>query len=210
MPVNKLQRTTDALPNANSGEWGWLKFVSDVLKFNSDGSNTRSVVTTDQVQTLTNKTVSGAVNSDFVVLAASQTHTSNATPTALSTPFAFTVVPGTYIFEVDLDTTMTTTGGLTVAFVLTTAVLTSIQYRTYAATASDNTTAVSTQGTTATSGTEPFDSKTAAYTYVRIVGSMVVGTGGTFEWKTSQETSASGGDVSVVKLGSFARMTRVA
>jgi hypothetical protein len=158
--------------------------------------------------TITNATISGTISGDTKVLAASATYTSTITPATL-TGFSWTVVAGTYIFEVDLPTTMTTVGGLTINFGLTTAVLTSIQYRAYAATASDNTTAVSTQGTTTTSGTKVFDSKTAAYTYVRILGSMVVGTGGTFVWQGTQNTSAGGGDASIVLLGSFARLIRV-
>jgi len=118
-------------------------------------------------------------------------------------------VPGVYIFEVNLPTTMTTVGGLTISFVLTTAVLTSIQYQTYASTASDNTLAVSTTGTTTTSATKVFDSKTSAYTYVKIWGSMVVGTGGTFTWDGCQNTSAGGADTSTILLGAFAKMNRV-
>ncbi len=78
------------------------------------------------------------------------------------------------------------------------------------ATASDNTTAVSTSGTTTTSATKVFDSKTAAYTTVQARGSMVVGTGGTFAWFGCQETAASGADSTIVALGSYARLTRVA
>ncbi len=154
-------------------------------------------------------TISGLVNTDCKVLAAPITYTSNVTP-AVITGFTWAVVPGTYIFEVNLPTTLTTVGGLTTSFVLTTAVLTSIQYQSYAATASDNTTAVSTQGTTATSATKVFDSKTAAYTLVTIKGSMVVGTGGTFTWDACQNTSAGGGDASVILLGAYALMIRVA
>ena len=159
--------------------------------------------------TYTAPTLTGAINTDFKVLAASVTYTANVVPATI-TGFSWTVVPGTYVFEVNLPTTMTTSGGLELTFLLTTAVLTSIRYQTYAATASDNTTAVSTQGTTATSGTAIFDSKTAAYTLVTARGSMVVGTGGTFAWQGCQETSAGGGDATVVLLGAYARLTRVA
>lgn len=159
--------------------------------------------------TLTNKTITGAIVSDYKVLAAPITYTSNVTP-AVITGFSYTVVAGTYIFDMNLPTVMTTVGGLTLEFVLTTAVLTSIQYQSYAATASDNTTAVSTTGTTTTSATKVFDSKTAAYTYVRIFGSMVVGTGGTFAWHGCQNTSASGGDVTTLPIGAVSQLTRVA
>lgn len=159
--------------------------------------------------TITSATLASNIYSNFKVLAGNATYTSTITPATL-TGFSWTVVAGTYVFEINLPTTMTTSGGLNLNFLLTTAVLTSIQYQSYAATASDNTTAVSTNGTTATSGTLVFSSKTAAYTHVNVKGSMVVGTGGTFAWQGSQETSAGGGDVTTVALGAFAHMTRVA
>lgn len=170
---------------------------------------TGTLVTAAGTATLTNKTITDPIVSNAKVLAASATYTSTTTPATL-TGFSWTVVAGTYIFEMNLPTTLTTVGGLTLNFALTTAVLTSIQYQSYASTAADATTAVSTQGTTTTSGTKVFDSKTAAYTYVRIVGSMVVGTGGTFTWQGTQNTSAGGGDVSVVLLGAYANLTRTA
>lgn len=149
------------------------------------------------------------VNSNYKVLASAITYTSNVTP-AIITGFSWTVVPGTYVFEMNLPTVMTTVGGLTLSFVLTTAVLTSIQYQTYASTAADATTGVSTTGTTATSTTKVFDSKTAAYTYVKVWGTMVVGTGGLFQWDGCQNTSAGSGDVSTLSLGGYAALTRVA
>lgn len=183
----------------------------NILKFVPAGTGTTEVQLVDasSVQTLTNKTIVAPIASDNKVLAATITYTSTVTPATI-TGFSWTVVPGTYVFEVNLPTTITTVGGLTVSFVLTTAVLTSIQYQTYAATATDNATAVSTSGTTATSTTKVFDSKTAAYTDVKIYGSMVVGTGGTFEWDGCQNTSAGAGDVSIILLGAFAKLTRVA
>jgi len=45
---------------------------------------------------------------------------------------------------------------------------------------------------------------------VEVTGSMVVGTGGTFAWQGTQNTSAGGGDVSAVLLGAYAQLTRVA
>lgn len=170
---------------------------------------TGTLATLAGTETLTNKTLTGAVNTSYKVLAATATYTSTVTPATL-TGFSWTVVAGTYVFEVNLPAVMTTNGGLTINFLLTTAVLTSIQYQSYAATAADNTTAVSTQGTTGTSGTKVFDSKTAAYTLVTVKGSMVVGTGGTFAWQGCQNTSAGGGDISSVALGAYALLQRVA
>jgi len=174
------------------------------------GVGATGAVLTDPVisgGSLTGSTVSGNIESDTVVLAAAETFDADVTP-GLITGFAHTVVAGTYTFDLNLFTTMTTNAGLTIAFKLTTAVLTSIQYATYAATATDNATAVSTQGTTTTDLTEPFNSKTAAYTFVRVFGSMVVGTGGTFSWYGCQETSGTGADATVLKIGSYSSVVR--
>lgn len=197
------------LPAADYSWTGAHNFVTNpTIGGTASSAGTSTVVGTTDAQTLTNKTFTGAVDSDYKVLAAAATYAGTVTPATL-TGFSWTVVPGTYIFEVNLPATMTTNGGLTIAFALTTAVLTSIQYQSYAATASDNTTAVSTQGTTTTSATKVFDSKTAAYTLVNIKGSMVVGTGGTFAWTGTQNTSAGGGDTTTVLLGAYAKMDRV-
>ncbi len=144
------------------------------------------------------------------VLAASVTY--DTIPAAATiTGFSWTVAAAaTYMYRVVLYTTMTTVGGLTVNFKLTTATLASIRYSTYAATATDNSTAVSTTGTTTTDGTKVFDSKTAAYTKVVIDGSFVTTAGGTFAWQATQNTSGTSGDVTIVLIGSTANLTRVA
>ena len=165
-----------------------------------------SVVYLAAAQTLTGKTFSGNIYSNIKVLAAPATYTSNATPAAL-TGFSWTVVPGTYLFEVNLPGSMTTSGGLTLAFHLTTAVITSIQYQTYQATATDNADAVSTQGTTTASDTKVVDNKTAAYVLTTVKGTMVVGTGGTFAWYASQ--NASHANTTTIVLGAYANMQRV-
>lgn len=201
--------------------------VDNTFKFNAAGT-IKTLADTSSTQTFTNKTltaptltapiitgagsiaagttIASAINSDVKVLAASAAYTSNVTAATL-TGFSWTVVAGgTYIFEVNLPATMTTNGGLTVNFKLTTATLTSIQYDTYAATASDNTTGVSTQGTTTTDATKVFDSATAAYTIVRIRGSMVVNAGGTFAWQACQNSSHA--NTTTVLLGSYAKLIR--
>lgn len=61
MPINKIRQTTDTMPNAPTDAWAYFEVVSDVLQFNSDGSNTRSMVSTAQTQTLTNKTLTSPV-----------------------------------------------------------------------------------------------------------------------------------------------------
>jgi hypothetical protein len=160
--------------------------------------------------TITGATISGAIDSDFKVLAADATITSSTTLATL-TGMTYSLVAGaTYIFEVNLPITATTSGGIAVGFGLTTATLTSIQVQTYVSTAADNTTAVSSQSTTATSGTKYINTKTAAYTLATLKGSMVVNAAGTLAVQAAQETSAGGGDVTVVLKGAFSRFTRVA
>lgn len=158
--------------------------------------------------TITGATISGEIDSDLKVLAASAAITTSATLAAL-TGFSWTVVAaGTYVFEVNLPATMTTNGGLSVAFKYTTATLTSIQVQTYAATGTDNGTAVSTQSTTTTDQTKFFDSKAAAYTLVNLKGSFVVNAAGTVAVQVAQNTSHS--DTTTVLAGAFAWMKRVA
>jgi hypothetical protein len=141
------------------------------------------------------------------VLAATATFTSNSVLTSL-TGFSWPLVAGaTYEFNVNLPTTMTTNGGLSVAFKYTTATIASIQAQTYAATASDNTTAVSTQSTTTTDATKYFDSKTAAYTLVTLKGTLVVTAAGSVAIQVCQNTSNS--DTTSVLLGGFASFKRV-
>ncbi len=186
----------------NNPSFTGATFVNPAISGTVTGSPT---ITTP---TLTTPTINAPIYSDYKVLASSLTYDANVVP-AVITGFSWTVVPGVYIFEVNLPATMTTNGGLTVSFVLTTAALTSIQYQSYAATAVDNTTAVSTSGTTTTSATKVFDSRTAAYTGVSIRGSMVVATGGTFQWNGCQNTSAASGDASLILLGAYAKLQRV-
>src|SRR5205814_192102 len=79
----------------------------------------------------------------------------------------------------------------------------------FGTTPTDNSTAVSTQSTTTTSGTKYFDSKTAAYTLVTLKGSLVVNAGGTLAVQAAQNTAAGGGDASAVLLGAYGTFRRV-
>lgn len=182
--------------------------TSPVLGGSVTGTYTLAGTGTQTAPTINTATLNGPIYSEYKVLAAPAAYSATVTP-ALITGFAWTVVPGSYIFEMNLPITVTTVGGLTISFVLTTATLTSIQYQSYASTATDNGTAVSTTGTTATSATKVYDSKTAAYTYVKIWGSMVVATGGTFQWDGCQNTSAGAGDASTILTGAYAKLMRV-
>lgn len=155
-------------------------------------------------------TITSPIFTDRKVLAATATADANVVAATL-TGFSWTVVAsGIYQFELELPCTMTTVGGLTLSFKLTTATLTSIRYNTYQATAVDNTTAVSATGTTTTDATKVIDNKTAAYTMTRVTGSMVVNAGGTFAWQFCQNTSAAGGDATLILIGARAGLYRTA
>ncbi|HEX7796745.1 MAG TPA: hypothetical protein VF456_20425 [Vicinamibacterales bacterium] len=185
--------------------------ITGTTSIGSGATLTSPTVTTPTVTggTATGTTLASTINSDYKLVPAT-TYTSNNTP-AIITGLSWTVAAAaSYVFELNLPVTMTTNGGLSVAFALTTATLASINYQTYAATASDNTTAVSTNGTTATSGTLVFDSVAAAYTHVNIKGAFVTTLGGTFQWNASQHTSAGGGDVTSLLVNGYAKLTRVA
>lgn len=160
-------------------------------------------------QTISNKTFDGTnIQQSVKVLAASATFTSNATLANL-TGFSFSLAAGgTYYFRIVLPVTMTINGGISVAFNYTTLTLTSIQVRTYAATASDNTTAVSSQSTTTTTQTKFVDTKVAAYTLAVLEGTLVVNAAGTLAVQAAQNTSHV--DTTTVLLGASAQFVRVA
>lgn len=175
--------------------------------YNGTGSGTTEIEILDGSSA---QVVAGKIFSSTHKVLAAQIDYASTVTAALITGFAWTVVAGaTYIFEMNLPITATTVGGLTLSYKLTTATLASIQYQSYASTASDNSTAVSTQGTTTTDATKVFDSKTAAYTYVRIVGSMVFTLGGTFSWFGCQNTSAGAGDTTSLLIGGYSSLIRV-
>lgn len=150
-----------------------------------------------------------STNSDFKVLAATQTYTSSTVLTTL-TGFSWTLQGGaTYVFDINLPCTMTTNGGLAVALKYTTASAASIQLQYYQSTAADATTAASAQSTTTTDATRYVDNKTAAYILTTLKGSLVVGaTAGSVAVQTAQNTSNT--DTTSVLLGSYSRFTRVA
>jgi hypothetical protein len=148
-----------------------------------------------------------SLNSDVKVLAATFTTVTNVL--ASLSGFSWTLQAGaTYQFEVNLATTQTTNGGLSVAFKYTTATLTSIQLQTYQSTAVDNTLAISSQSTTTTDATKFIDNKTSAFILSNLKGTLVVNAGGTVAVQVAQNTTNS--DTTSVLLGSYGRFTRVA
>jgi hypothetical protein len=180
-----------------AGPGALLESTSGVVYYNSNtkASPTWTVLSSQQ-PSVTSK-----------VLAASQTASANVTPATL-TGFSWTVAAAaTYEFELNLFTTQTTVGGLTLSFVLTTATLASIAYGYEQLT---GTTVGSGIGSTATSGTKVIDNKTAAYTQAKVKGSFVTTLGGTFEWDFCQNTSAGAGDATLVLINSNARLIRTA
>lgn len=205
MPTVSIRTIPGGNPNGDeSGAVGvgW-DTASQVLSV-FDGTTKYTIPTT-----VSASTISGKIDADKKVVASSITYDS-VTTLATITGFSWTVVAGaTYVFDVELNTTQTTTGGLKVGFGLTTATLTSIRYNYYQSTATDNGAAVSGTGTTTTSGTAIVDNKTAAYTRTRIWGSFVVNAGGTFAFQAAQNTSAGTTDVSIILIGSQAEVKRV-
>lgn len=177
----------------------------------------RKFVTLDQTQTLTGKTltsptitgptISGAIDSDLKVLAANAAMASGDTGATLTTltGFSWTVTAaGVYAFEFEGPVTMTTNGGLTLAFKLTTATLTSLALEAIQTTASAI--AVAANFTTATDQAKFVDQKATAYTYVRITGTLVVLAAGSIAFQAAQNTSHI--DTTTVLKGFKGRMVR--
>lgn len=132
--------------------------------------------------------------------------TANGTVTpATITGLAGTVVVGTYRFRAVLPSTVASgTGGIAYNFLLTTAVLSSIQY---GATMLTATVPQYTQGTTATSGTV-IATQAAVVLQTIIEGTFVVSTGGTFTLQMAQNTSNASNSVTLI--GSSMELCRIA
>lgn len=132
--------------------------------------------------------------------------TANATVTPQTiTGLAGSVAIGTYRFRAVLPSTVASgTGGIAYNFLLTTAVLSSIQYGATMTTAS----AVQyTQGTTATSGTV-IATQAAVVLNTVIEGTFVVSTAGTFTLQMAQNTSNASNSISLI--GSSMELCRIA
>lgn len=118
------------------------------------------------------------------------------------------IAGATYKFRVVVPlVTMTTGGGLKMAFKLTTATLTSINARVRQSTDTDNTGAVSTSFVTTTDQAVWFDQKAVVYTNNEIEGTLVVGTAGTIAVQAAQNTAHA--DNTVIPAGAFAEFTRI-
>lgn len=189
--------------------------ASDQLKYNANGS-VLTLADLSTAQTFTNKTLTspvisggtttGLISTDSKVLAADFTSVTS-TLTSL-TGFSWTVVAGaTYIFRFCVPLiTQTTNGGAQAAFKLTTATLTSVNFRVRLSTDTDNTGAVSTNFTTTTDQATWFNQKAVVYTNVFVHGSFVVGTGGTIAVQAAQNTTHA--DTTTITAGAYAQLTR--
>lgn len=147
-----------------------------------------------------------AVNHNAIIigtLPADQTWTSNVVQAVLSGFLTDQLKAGAkYHFELILITTQTTNGGLTLEFgTPDTLTLTSIAYITEQMTASAVAAAI---GTTATINTKIIDNKTAAYTFTKVHGSLVVNVSGALQWTAAQNTSHA--DTTTISAGSTMRI----
>lgn len=132
--------------------------------------------------------------------------TANATVTPQTvTGLAGSVAVGTYRFRAVLPSTVASgTGGIAYNFLLTTAVLSSIQYGATMKTASA---LQYTQGTTATSGTV-IATQAAVVLETIVEGTFVVSTAGTFTLQMAQNTSNASNSVTLI--GSSLELCRIA
>lgn len=165
---------------------------------------TDTLVGRASTDTLTNKTLTGAIITDTKRTSASVTK--NASDVyANVTGLSFTVVPGTYAFELNLPSTVASgTGGIKYAFNYTTAVLSALEATAVGTTA----TAIATQHTTSTTTQADLYSEAAVVLNVRVTGTMVVTTGGTVDVQVAQNTSNASNTVALI--GGNATFTRIA
>lgn len=115
-----------------------------------------------------------------------------------------TVVPGTYQYKINLDTTSTANGGVKAAFKYTTAVASALNS---IAKAFDAAAVVTARFVTATDQASILDAL-AATVACEMAGTIVVTTGGTLQLQFAQNTSHA--DTSSVFVGSSMTFTRLA
>ena len=171
-------------------------------------SATDTLVGRDTTDTLTNKTltapvINGAVVGSIARCSTQQDATANTTLADIP-GMVVTVVPGTYRFRCVVPGTANASGGIKLAFKLTTTVLTSIEATGLAFAAA----AVAVQHTTTTTDQTSLVSSTSAAILSLIEGSAVIGTGGTIKLQMAQ--NASNGAASSVYVGAYMEFTRIA
>ncbi len=157
-------------------------------------------------QTLTNKTINGAIYStDNAVCSATVSRTSSTVLTNV-TGMVVTVVPGTYKFRVDAPCVSTANTGISAGFKLTTAVISSCAVTGTGLTAAASVTLA--VNTTTADQTLYFDSAADVVLKMQIDGTMVIGTGGTLQFQVAQHTSHA--DTVSVYAGASMTFTRIA
>ena len=157
-------------------------------------------------QTLTGKTINGAIYStDNAVASATLTLNSSATLTNV-VGMAVTVVPGTYRFRVDAPCVSTANTGIKVGFKLTTTVITSgaIAGIGFSAAACN----MSAYSTTVTDQALWYDTTAGVELKLQIDGTLVIGTGGTMQFQMGQHTSHA--DSTSIFAGAYMSFTRIA
>jgi len=169
---------------------------------NGQPAATTIVTTTQDIANLSND--SDAINTTIKRTSASVTKNASAAY-ANVTGLSFTVVPGTYQFECELPSTVASgTGGIKYAFNYTGTVVSVLEATGIGNTAS----AVAVQHTTTVDTQTDLFTQAAVVIYTRIVGTMVVTTGGTVDVQMAQNTS--NGSNTVALIGGSARFTRIA
>lgn len=171
-------------------------------------ANATAGATTSTLPAVTGTLASTTSSNLFVtdVYRSSASVTANATVTpATITGLAAPIAIGSYRFRAVLPSTVASgTGGIAYNFLLTTAVLSSIQY---GATMTTAAALQYTQGTTATSGTV-IATQAAVVLNTVIEGTFVVGTAGTFTLQMAQNTSNASNSVTLI--GSSLELCRIA
>ena len=121
------------------------------------------------------------------------------------TGLSFTVVPGTYAFQCELASTVASgTGGIKYAFNYTTAVVSVLEASGIGMTSA----AVAVQHTTTTTTQTDIFTQAAVVIFTKLIGTMVVTTGGTVDVQMAQNTSNASDTIALI--GSWAQFTRIA
>lgn len=141
--------------------------------------------------------------SDITRCTTQNDHTTSTTLTSI-VGMLQTVIAGTYRIKIHLAGTAGASGGLKVAFKLTTAVITSWDMTSYAHTAS----AVAVAHTTTTTDETSLVASTSAVIGTIVEGTAVIGTGGTMQLEAAQNVSD--GATTSVYVGSYMEFTRIA
>lgn len=180
--------------------------ASSLLKYNQAGT-IRTVVSTDGIQTLTNKTISGAIAGDTQFCTTQFDAVTGTTGTTLTNIVGLTgfslVAAGSYMFDISIQGVSTANCGFKLGFGYTTLTATSLEAMGAGFTAA----AVAVQHTTTSTTGMTLFAQTAAVILVRITGRIVVNAAGTLAVQAAQ--NAAHADTTSVFVGSYARFIRV-